>query len=222
MNIDLLSIIYMILINEINIDDILILNKLKFKFKLPLFKLKNHQIYWRESNYITFEFTVYVKPYNCNNPNMHILNQFSLNPIIEYEQPLIQKLEQQIYSRNNSIIEEELLFDYVVCDINTFTDNFYFLNKSHVDYLINIKVYLLNFDDILMYNISNISNISSVYNEYNNYRELFNSYNYAPTFYLDDTNNKKRKYEHSKQEFNKFNKEEYDIEPPAKKIFLGY
>ena len=197
----------MILINEINIDDILILNKLKFKFKLPIFKLKNHQTYWRESNYITFEFTVYVKPYNCNNPNMHILNQFTLNPIIEYEQPLIQKIKEQI----NPIIEEEILFDYVVCDINTFTDNFYFLNKSHIDYLINIKAYLINFDDIFMYNIS------SVYDEYHN-RELFNSYDYSATFYLDDTYNKKRKSEHLNQDLN----QEYDIEPPAKKQFLGY
>ncbi len=197
----------MFLLKEINIDDILILNKLIFKFKLPLFK--NLPIYWSEDNYISFEFTIYVKPQNCINPDMHQLNKFSLNPIIEYKPSVIQKLE-----NNNLTIEEELLFDYLVCDINTFTENFYFLNKSHIKYLINIKVFLLDFDQILIYN--NCSNHIKFI------KEIFDKYDYDATFYIDDKYSKKRKYDQMSQNLNQDNtiSEEYDIEPPTKKISI--
>ncbi len=187
----------MFLLKEINITDIVILNKLIFKFKLPIFK--NQSIYWSESNYISFEFTIHVKPQNCINPDMHLLNKFSFSPIVEYEPPVIQKLD------NNTVIEEELLFDYVVCDINTFMDNFYFLNKSHVNYLINIKAFLLGFDDILIYNDCR-GHIKFI-------KELFYNYDYDATFYLDDKNHKKRK-------FDQMNTKDIDIEPPTKKISL--
>ena len=196
----------MILLKEINIDDILILNRLIFKFKLPLFK--SQSIYWCEGNYISFEFTIYVKPHNCANPDMHQLNKFSINPRIEYIPTVIQKIDNNV----NSEIEKELLFDYIVCDLHTFSEHFYFLNKSHVDYLINIKAYLLNFDQILIY-----------WNECKNHvkfiRETFNTYDYAATFYLDDEYNKKRKYDQVEQDKIHTN-EEINIEPLKKKIYL--
>lgn len=192
----------MFLLKEININDILILNKLIFKFKLPLFK--SQPIYWSEGKYISFEFTIYVKPHNCTNPDMHQLNKFSLNPIIEYKPPVIQKLE----NKNNLTIDEELFFDYVVCDINTFTENFYFLNKSHIEYLINIKVYLLDFDQILI-------NWNEYRQNINFIKEIFDNYDYDATFYLDDKYSKKRKFDQINQDMN-----QEDIEPPTKKISI--
>jgi len=200
----------MFLLKEININDILILNKLIFKFKLPLFK--NQSIYWSEGNYISFEFTIYIKPHNCTNHDMHALNKFSFNPNVEYEPPVIQKLEKNI----NPTIQEELLFDYYVCDINTFLDNFYFLNKSHVDYLINIKAFLLDFDDILIYNDCK-SHIKFI-------KELFYSYDYDASFYIDDNYSKKRKYEQMSQNLENLEntEEDLDIEPPTKKFSINF
>jgi hypothetical protein len=175
----------MILLSETNINDVDLLSNLIFKFKLPLFN--NQTIFWSEDDYIKFVFEIYIKPINCPNSNSHVLDKISIHPKREYIQPLIQNNIEYTESNNFFGIDKELLFEYYVCDQDTYLNNFYFLDKSHITYSINIKAYLLNIDDILIYNLCKHND--------KKLKEVFNNYEYNASFFYEENNNKKRKYD---------------------------
>jgi hypothetical protein len=192
----------MILLSETNINDVDLLSNLIFKFKLPLFN--NQTIYWNEGDYIKFVFEIYIKPNNCSNSSMHLLNKFSKYPKREYMQPLIQNNITMNRMTELFGIDKELLFEYYVCDQDTFLDNFYYLDKSHITYSINIKAFLLNIDDILIYNLCK-------YND-KKLKGVFNNYEYNAFFFFENINNKKRKYDKM------LDGESNNDTPPFKKI----
>jgi hypothetical protein len=114
--------------------------------------------------------------------NLHILPCDRLmNVYYQIKNNMLQNNIEYTESNNFFGIDKELLFEYYVCDQDTFLDNFYYLDKSHITYSINIKAYLLNIDDILIYNLCKHND--------KKLKEVFNNYEYNASFFYEENNN---------------------------------